>query len=186
MPAPTVPAPATAPASAGSVGGRMADDVFPDRAMALRDKIAWMVETNGWALEPVPARPELDPPIPGYSYTIGFEQRFGFPEVVLFGLTPVASRGLVGLVADLLRGGPRSPSGRCSPACTTASLAPPCCPSTWPPAPACSSRPPSWYGGLDYRVVQLAWPDRNGWLPWESGFDGRVALAQPLLGDPPD
>ena len=39
-----------------------------------------------------------------------------------------------------------------------------------------------WYSGDEYRVVQLAWPDRNGWLPWESGFDHRLLLAQPMVG----
>jgi hypothetical protein len=31
-------------------------------------------------------------------------------------------------------------------------------------------------------LVQLLWPDRNGFLPTESGFDRRVAPAQPVLG----
>ena len=31
-----------------------------------------------------------------------------------------------------------------------------------------------------------AWPDRDGWLPWESGFDARMAMAQPVLGEPPE
>jgi hypothetical protein len=30
--------------------------------------------------------------------------------------------------------------------------------------------------------VQLVWPDRAGWLPWESGFDERVSPAQPVIG----
>ena len=86
-------------------------DVFPDRDMEHRDKVAWMVEQHGWAFEPVPAHPELDPPIPGYGYTIGFEAAFAFPELVVFGLTPVATRGLLGLVVDLLRGGTDIPIG---------------------------------------------------------------------------
>ena len=28
----------------------MAEDAFPDRNMALRDKLAWMIETSGWLL----------------------------------------------------------------------------------------------------------------------------------------
>jgi len=39
-----------------------------------------------------------------------------------------------------------------------------------------------WYEGAPYRVAQLAWPDRNGWLPWESGFDHRLLMAQPVIG----
>jgi hypothetical protein len=86
-------------------------DVFPDRSMEHRDKIAWMVETNGWAIEAIPPHPESDPPTPGYAYTVGLEAAFAFPEVVVFGLTPVAARGLLGLVVDLLRDGVEIPVG---------------------------------------------------------------------------
>ena len=86
-------------------------DVFPDRSMEHREKIAWMVEANGWAVEPVPARPDLEPPIPGYAYTVGLETLYGFPEVVVFGLTPVAARGLVGLVVEFLADGVELPVG---------------------------------------------------------------------------
>jgi hypothetical protein len=51
--------------------------------MEHRDKVAWMVEQHGWAFEPVPAHPELDPPIPGYGYSIGFEAAFAFLELVV-------------------------------------------------------------------------------------------------------
>src|SRR6478672_3536784 len=130
--------------------------------MEHRDKVAWMVEQHGWAFEPVPAHPELDPPIPGYGYSIGFEAAFAFPELVVFGLTPVATRGLLGLVVDLLRGGTEIPIG----ALFTGLFA----------------VADDWYEGEDYRLAQLAWPDRNGWLPWESGFDHRLLLAQPVVG----
>jgi hypothetical protein len=30
--------------------------------------------------------------------------------------------------------------------------------------------------------VQLLWPDRNGFLPTEAGFDRRMVLAQPVIG----
>jgi hypothetical protein len=42
-----------------------------------------------------------------------------------------------------------------------------------------------WYGEEPYRVVQLTWPDRSGWLPWESGFGARVSRAQPVIGAVP-
>ena len=42
-------------------------------------------------LEPVAAELSTDPPFPGYGYTIGFEETFGFPEVVIVGLKPVAT-----------------------------------------------------------------------------------------------
>src|SRR5207248_2156343 len=112
-PAPTVPAASARGASADvcECGAVSTGDVFPDRGMEHRDKVAWMVEQHGWAFEPVPAHPELDPPIPGYGYTIGVGAAFAYPEIVVFGLTPVATRGLLGLVVDLLRGGTEIPTG---------------------------------------------------------------------------
>ena len=36
--------------------------------------------------------------------------------------------------------------------------------------------------GQPFDVVQLLWPDRNGFLPTEPGFDRRLVLAQPVVG----
>ncbi len=40
----------------------------------------------------------------------------------------------------------------------------------------------AWYRGAPFDVVQLLWPDRNGFLPTEPGFDRRLVLAQPVIG----
>ena len=40
----------------------------------------------------------------------------------------------------------------------------------------------AFYGAVPFRVVQLAWPDRRGWMPWEVGFEQRLMLAQPVIG----
>ena len=40
----------------------------------------------------------------------------------------------------------------------------------------------AWYRGASFDVVQLLWPDRNGFLPSEPGFDRRLLLAQPVIG----
>jgi Domain of unknown function (DUF4262) len=143
---------------------------LPDFHIPHSEKIEWMIEEHGWAIEPVAAQPELDPPVAGYIYTIGFPIAFDFPEVVLFGLTPAAARGLYDLLADLLRGGTEIPLGvefiglldndlRCVFATAGA-----------------------WYRGAPFDVVQLLWPDRNGFLPTEPGFDRRLLLAQPVIG----
>ena len=34
-----------------------------------------------------------------------------------------------------------------------------------------------------FDVVQLIYPDRNGFLPYEPGFDQRMRYAQPVVGD---
>ena len=84
---------------------------LPDFHIPHAEKIEWMIETSGWAIEPVAPNTDVDPPLPGYAYTIGFPEAFGFPEVLIFGLTPVAARGLFDLVAELLRGGTEVPIG---------------------------------------------------------------------------
>ena len=81
------------------------DDVFPDRDMSHRDKIEFMLEREGWAMDAVPTREGIESAFPSYAYTVGFEERFGFPEICVVGLSPVACRGLFDLVANALDGG---------------------------------------------------------------------------------
>jgi hypothetical protein len=155
---------------------------LPDFHIPHAEKIEWMIDENGWAIEPVAAQPDTDPPIAGYVYTIGFPEAFDFPEVVLFGLTPAAARGLFDLIADLLRGGTDIPMGveltglfdndlRC--VFAPVDLA------EWSVLFATAV---AWHRGASFELVQLLWPDRNGFLPTEPGFDRRLTLAQPVIG----
>jgi hypothetical protein len=153
---------------------------LPDFHIPHSEKIEWMIETSGWALEPVEARPELDPPRPGYAYTIGLPSLVGFPEAVVFGLTPVAANGLFGLVVDALRGGTEIPVGvelvglldndlRCR-------FAPIVDHADWFATGA------AWYRGDPFDIVQMLYPDRNGFMPYEAGYDQRMRFAQPVVG----
>jgi hypothetical protein len=155
---------------------------LPDFHIPHGEKIEWMIETHGWAMEPVAARADLEPPQAGYVYTIGFPEAFGFPEVVLFGLQPVAARGLFDLTADMLRGGTEIPLGvdltglfdndlRCRFASIDAPVV----------AELCATAA-AWRRGRPFDAVQLLWPDRNGFLPHEVGFDTRLRFAQPVVG----
>lgn len=156
---------------------------LPDFHIPHAEKIEWMIDTNGWALEPVAARHDTDPPTPGYAYSIGFPARFGFPEVMVVGLTPAAANGLVELVAGLLDGGTEIPVGtdlvglfdndlRCRFAPLGAEV-----------VAALMGTAVAWHRGAAFEAVQLLWPDRNGFLPSEAGFDRRVAAAQPVFGE---
>ena len=40
----------------------------------------------------------------------------------------------------------------------------------------------AWYRGEPFEVVQLIYPDRNGFLPYEPGYEQRMRLAQPVIG----
>lgn len=146
------------------------------------DKIEWMIETNGWALEPVSPRSDTDPPTPSYAYTIGVSALTGFSEVAVFGLTPAAANGLIGLVVDALRGGTEIPYDteliglldnelRC--------LFAPVDVDVHGNAFATAGR---WYGGEPFTMSQLLYPDRNGFMPYEPGYEQRMRLAQPIIG----
>ncbi len=155
---------------------------LPDFHIPHAEKIEWMIETNGWALEPVAPDAENLPPRPGYAYSIGFPDAVGFADVAVFGLTPVAANGLITLVADACRGGTDIPLGvevvglldnelRCLFA--PIDLAP------WGQYFATAA---SWYRGEQFEMLQLMYPDRNGFMPYELGYEQRMALAQPVIG----
>lgn len=157
---------------------------LPDFHIPHAEKIEWMIETNGWALEPVAAQAESDPPTPGYAYSIGLPAAVSFPDVAVFGLTPVASNGLVTLVADACRGGTDIPLGielvglldnelRC--------MFAPIDMEQWASHFATAI---AWYRGEPQPMVQLLYPDRNGFMPYEAGFEQRLRLAQPVIGSP--
>lgn len=155
---------------------------LPDFHIPHAEKIEWMIETNGWALEPVAAQPDTDPPLPGYAYSIGMPAAVSFPDVAVFGLTPVASNGLVTLVADACRGGTEIPLGielvglldnelRC--------VFAPIDLGEWASLFATAA---AWNRGEPQPMVQLLYPDRNGFMPYEAGFEQRLRFAQPVIG----
>ena len=155
---------------------------LPDFHIPHAEKIEWMIETNGWAVEPVAARTDVDPPVAGYAYTIGFPEAFGFPEVVVFGLTPAAANGLFGLLADLLRGGTEIPLGVALTGLFDGDLRCVFAPIDGEVAKGYLATGVAWHRGRPFDVVQLLWPDRNGFLPHEAGYDRRMVLAQPVVG----
>jgi hypothetical protein len=155
---------------------------LPDFHLPHAEKIEWMIETEGWAIEPVPAHPETDPPRPGYAYSIGLPAHVGYPEVVVFGLTPVAARGLIGLVVDLLRGGTEIPIGDELVGLLDNDLRCRFAPIELADWGALFDTAAAWYRGEPFDVVQLVYPDRNGFLPYEPGFDTRMRFAQPVVG----
>jgi len=156
---------------------------MPDFHIPHAEKVEWMIENKGWALEPVTPRADTEPPTPAYAYTIGVPALVGFPEIAVFGLTPVASNGLITLVVDALRGGTEIPLGvelvglldndlRCMFASVDTDE-----------AAGTFATLDAWYRGQPYAVAQLLYPDRNGFMPYELGYDQRMKYAQPVIGD---
>lgn len=155
---------------------------LPDFHIPHADKIEWMIETAGWALEPVAADLESDPPRPGYAYSIGVPETFGFPEIAVFGLTPVAVKGLVDLVLDQVRGGVEIPIGVPLVGLLDNDLRCLFAPVDMREHGDLFDTARRWHGGAAFELVQLLWPDRSGWLPFEPGFDPSMSRAQPVIG----
>ncbi|MFT3854147.1 MAG: DUF4262 domain-containing protein [Ilumatobacteraceae bacterium] len=157
-------------------------DRLPDFHIPLDEKISWMVETKGYAVEPVAARHDTDPPLAGYVYTIGFPEAFdGFPDLVVFGLAPAAASGLFDLVASMLRGGTEIPIGVALTGLFDDDLR--CLFGEVDMAEFAElfGTGIAYRRGAPSRMVQLLWPDRNGFLPTELGFDRTRVLAQPVI-----
>ncbi len=155
---------------------------LPDFHIPHAEKIEWMIETDGWALEPVTPRADTDPPTPAYAYTIGLPALVGFPEIAVFGLTPVAAKGLLGLVVDACRGGTEIPIGVELVGLLDNDLRCAFAPVDIDRFGAFFETALAWYRGEPFSLVQLVYPDRNGFMPYESGFEQRLRFAQPLVG----
>jgi hypothetical protein len=163
----------------------MAGMDLPDFHIPHAEKVEWMIETYGWALEPVSPDADADPPIPAYAYTIGVPALVGFPEIAVFGLTPVASKGLLDLVVDALRGGTEIPLGVELVGLLDNDLRCMFAPVEVDQASGAFATLDAWYRGQPYDVVQLLYPDRNGFMPYELGYDQRLRYAQPVIGQVP-
>ena len=145
------------------------------------ERIAFMIDTDGFAVEVVPPQPELDPPLGAYTYTIGFPNHTGFPDIVVFGLTPVATRGLLGVVADTLRAGTEIPIGQELVGLLDNDLRAVFAAVDTDAWGALFAQAADWYGDATLTMVQLLYPDRNGFLPYEPGYDRRLRFAQPVI-----
>lgn len=155
---------------------------FPDFNIPHAEKIEWMIETAGWALEPVQPDPATTPPTPAYCYTIGLPALTGFAELALFGLTPVAANGLLSLVVDLLKDGTEIPLGVELVGVLDNDLRCVFAPIDLSAHAQFFATANAWYCGASFEMVQLLWPDRNGFLPTEVGYAQQMRLAQPVLG----
>jgi hypothetical protein len=100
---------------------------------------------------------------------------------VLFGLTPVAARGILGLCAEALAGGTDIPVGVEVVGLLDNDLRAVFAEVDLAEWSALVPSAVSWHRRRPFRLVQLLWPDRSGRLPYEEAFDARLRAAQPVI-----
>lgn len=149
--------------------------------MTHREKIDWMLETNGFGIEPVRAVDDPRGPFPTYSYTFGLEALIGHPEICIVGLSAVASRGLLDMTVNLLRQGVELPFDQPFVGLLDNELRSMLVSVDVTKHAERFVTPPIIYGDQPWRMVQLVWPDRTGVFPWEDGWPHEMRLTQPLL-----
>ncbi len=145
------------------------------------EKIEWMLETNGWFVEPVRAADDPVDPFPTYSYSVGLEAFVGHAEIVVFGLAAAAARGLLELAVEQLVAGVELPLDQPFVGLLDNDLRAMLVTVDRSAHGSLFPTPPLVYGDQPWRMCQLIWPHRNGAFPWEDGWPHELRLAQPVL-----
>ena len=146
------------------------------------EKIDWMVENNGYAVELVAPRDDPVEPRAGYSYTIGLEKTFGMPDLVLFGLAPAAARGLLELVVNRLNEGWQFPVAEPFQGLLDSNLRAVFLDVDVAAHASDFAGAVEYYSGSPFRMLQLVWPDKDDHLPWDDGWPHELRFTQPVIG----
>jgi len=135
------------------------------------------VELYGWHVVMIQGDEE-----PGFLFTIGLWQSYRHPEIILFAPSedPSDMAGRIQPVAESVSEGAVFETGtvheklfgRFAGSFRTVEL---------PWYPWFLGTAMAFYGGTDFPVLQLFWPDREGTFPWERGFSAELHPFQPFL-----
>jgi hypothetical protein len=129
------------------------------------EKIEFMIETDGSRLRQRLGSRNSIPPVGVTSYTIGLPAHVGFADVVVFGLTPVAAHGLIGMVAEVLHGGTEIPLRVELVGLLDNELRNCYAPVDLEECGGLFATAAAWYPSEAFEMVQLLYPDCNGFLP---------------------
>jgi hypothetical protein len=116
----------------------------------------------------------------GFHYTTGWQLTIGHPEIIIFGLK---TETVASVLWDLYRD---ATSGKNLPVNSLTDQAFKSLPAyTFEVSPDFYPEYLGWsrwfYGGDDFRCLQLVWPDREARFPWDDGADPSFSATQPDL-----
>lgn len=130
--------------------------------------IAANIDRHGWHCLHVGAERDDEEP---FSYSIGFGERHGAPEVVVFGLPPDKAHALLSRCAALLAAGQPLQTGLDDSRVLDNGYPVrfrPLRPDRYDEYVGTARR---YYGERGFQALVLFWPDRQQRLPWQPGYD---------------
>lgn len=135
------------------------------------------VARHGYTIMSIAAREDEEGP--DWCYTIGLEQTYAHPELVVVGLSRENATYFLTQACALIKGGQAfSPADRATGIMTDGYV---CGFRAVPPEvhPVCLGIGANYYGGSrKFRSLQLFVSDRNNRLPWDPGVDPACARGQ--------
>lgn len=153
--------------------------------------VARRIRRQGWSIMYVDADPSLaGEPCGSFAYSIGFQQAFASPEIILFGSSIEIANRIIKIAASHIHAGVLALADGIE----------------WTPGP--NETPPlvwrevhpqqinreyltlaRWWNlrqnGPPLRAFQLVLPDAEGHAPWDEDCDPRLRERQPELWRPP-
>jgi hypothetical protein len=153
----------------------------------VRSAILGNIEQHGWHIAGV--NEDTRNGFPQYAYTVGFGDTLNHPEVIVVGLSHESAGMLLNAVGERIREHGTLETGTRYTDLLSNGLG-----LSFVEVPEEKARDlmrfANWYyeaasnqSGTHYQALQLVWPDSEGLLPWEPGYDTRFNDLQPLLPD---
>lgn len=145
---------------------------------ALRQQTVDTIDRVGWQAVGVFASETT----PTFTYTVGLTHSYDHPEIILFGIDIKNAQAILVDVVDMIKRGKSIVEGRryskfvrkfdvifreASPERIDGYLNA----AIW------------YYGGRDFRALQMFWPDQAGCFPWDPAYNQRFSSIQPVLFD---
>lgn len=137
------------------------------------DLVACIKGEPGWGV-PMIFGSETEP---GYAYTVGLESNYNHPELMIYGLPPELMHWAINELGQKVKDGHRFEDGELIKEMFNMPAIIKSCNKS---ANDNLRLAHVIYGGQEFRVMQIYWPDTEGKFPWEDGFQKELAIMQPV------
>jgi len=140
-----------------------------------------LIDEHGWAVHAVEGTSQGRPQ---FAHTVGFQDAFDHPEVVVYGLPERLSGRILNGLGELIRQG-NAPRVETRTPDVISNYDVVFIPVTDPAADDDLIILGAMWEGRQNRAVQLVWPDSDGHFPWNPECDPATAQNQPVRGSAP-